>query len=105
MCADNKHENDDRSPRREEVRGKIRRGERFFVQRVFVEKLSPWTNFSVERSPQRRLLGESLQGETLSMERTAEDPQRVDSLEGLRSAADLDNSQGHALSGTHRAGS
>jgi len=49
----------DGSPRREEVHGKIRHGERFFVERVFVErgfgeKVSPWTNFSVERSPQQR---------------------------------------------------
>jgi hypothetical protein len=58
----------------EGVRGEILRGERFFV-----ERLSPWTDFSEERKSSRRdplcgetspwreaLYGEILQGETLS---------------------------------------
>jgi hypothetical protein len=55
----------DRSPWRDEVRGEILHGERFFVERlsvdrrlrggnVFVERSSPWRDFSVERRALRR---------------------------------------------------
>jgi hypothetical protein len=70
-------ENDDhdRSPRRDEVRGEILHGERFFV-----ERLSPWTDVSEEqksswREQPRR---EILYGETLSVEK----PLRRDNLQG-----------------------
>jgi hypothetical protein len=70
-------ENDhyDRSPRREEVRGEILRGERFFMERVFVEIEASWRDFSVERSAPRReasrrdsLHGENSQGEMIFKE-------------------------------------
>jgi hypothetical protein len=50
-------------------------GRRGSVERFFVERLSPWTDFSEERMSSWReaLCGEILQGETLSMERTAEE--------------------------------
>jgi hypothetical protein len=67
-------------PRREEVRGKIRHGERFFVERVFVERVFVEKEASGRKplhgqtSPWREARnGERLQGEALSMERTAED--------------------------------
>jgi hypothetical protein len=87
-------ENDDynRSPRREEVCREMFHGERFFTERDssrreilrgeslygdrgFVERLSPWReSLRGETSPWREVLrGERLQGETLSMERTAKE--------------------------------
>lgn len=46
------------------ARGEILRGERFFV-----ERFSPWTDFSMERQPRR----DNLQVENISVERLFEE--------------------------------